>query len=153
LPGALESHLGGGQSPHRHFLRASWMLRGATAGFIGIAVASVFQCVGARSGVFDGVVAALVSLLVLILAARAWARRQPVAFAFASGGLTTWNRAGTAQYGQITGCAQWSGCLLALTLLSSGGTLAHVLIAADAVERDVFRELAVRARRGAHAVL
>ncbi|SAK55665.1 lipoprotein [Caballeronia arationis] len=129
------------------------MLLGATAGFVGVAVASVFQCVAARSGFLDGVIAALVAFFVLSLGARAWAGRQPVAFRFTSGGLTTWNRAGTAQYGQITGCAQWSDCLLALTLLSADGHEARVLIAADAVERDVFRELSVRARRGAHAVL
>jgi hypothetical protein len=129
------------------------MLRGATAGFICVAAASVFQCVAARSGCFDGAVAALVCLSILSLAARAWARRQPVAFRFASGGLTTWNPAGTAQYAQIIGCAQWSDRLLALTLLSADTGESCVLIAADAVGRDVFRELSVRSRRGAHTVL
>jgi len=37
------------------------MLLGATAGFVGVAVASVFQCVAARSGFLDGIIAALVA--------------------------------------------------------------------------------------------
>jgi hypothetical protein len=134
-------------------LRVSWMLRGATLAFVGVAVTSVFQCVAARSGWFDGGVAAATCLVALTAAAHAWERRQPVALRLGPDGLTTWDRTGAAQYRRITGCAQWSDRLLALTLLSANGRPAHLLVAADAVPREIFRELAVRARRGAQAYL
>ena len=85
--------------------------------------------------------------------AHAWQRKQPVAFRLGADGITTWDRSRIAHYRRITGCAQWSNQLLALTLLSADGRASHLLFAADAVERDVFRELAVRARRGAQAYL
>ncbi|SAL35984.1 lipoprotein [Caballeronia humi] len=129
------------------------MLFGATLGFIGVAVAAVFQCVAARSGFFDGGVVALTCVVALGACARSWQRKQPVKFRLASDGLTTWDRTGMAQNRRISGCAQWSDRLLALTLLSADGRASHLLVAADAVERGVFRELAVRARRGAQAYL
>lgn len=85
--------------------------------------------------------------------AHAWQRKQPVAFRLGTDGINTWNRSGIAQYRRISGCAQWSDRLLALTLLSADGRASRLLIAADAVDHDIFRELAVRARRGAQAYL
>jgi hypothetical protein len=146
LPGAFDYH-------DTFALRPSRMLFGATLGFIGVAVAAVFQCVAPRSGFFDGGVAASMCLVALSACAHAWQRKQPVAFRLGADGITTWDRSRIAHYRRITGCAQWSNQLLALTLLSADGRASHLLFAADAVERDVFRELAVRARRGAQAYL
>jgi hypothetical protein len=154
LPGAhVDFDETPGGSPRRHVLRASRLVRGAMVGFIAVAVVSVFQCVAARAGQFHACVAAFTCLAALCLFARAWERRQPVAIRHGPDGLTTWDRAGVAQYRRITGCAQWSDRLLALTLLSSGARSVSFLVAADAVGRDTFRELAVRARRGARAYL
>jgi len=62
--------------------------------------------------------------------------------------LTTWDRAGSAQYRRIAGCAQWSDRLLALILVPAEGRPASFLVAADAfANASAFRELAVRARR------
>ncbi|MEZ2351297.1 hypothetical protein [Caballeronia sp. RCC_10] len=60
---------------------------------------------------------------------------------------------GGAQYFSIIGCAQWSGRLLALTLSSGKNGRRTLLVAADAVDSDTFRQLAVRARRAASAYL
>jgi hypothetical protein len=84
------------------------------------------------------------------LATAAWSgeRRRPVAFEIGQDGLTTWDRAGNAQYRRIAGCAQWSDRLLALILVPAEGRPASFLVAANALANaSAFRELAVRARR------
>jgi hypothetical protein len=84
------------------------------------------------------------------LAAAAWngERRRPVAFEIGQDGLTTWERAGHAQYRRISGGAQWSNRLLALILVPAQGRSASCLLAADALaDTTAFRELAVRAGR------
>jgi hypothetical protein len=130
-----------------HGVRASQWMRGAVLAFIGLASASVFQCVSALSGLLDAGVAALT----VAIALGAWAyrgeRRQPVAFEIGQDGLTTWNRAGHSQYRRIVGCAQWSNALLALTLLSATNQRSPFLVTTDALDTDAFRELAVCAWR------
>ena len=84
------------------------------------------------------------------LATAAWGaeRRRPIAFEIGQDGLTTWDRAGNAQYRRIAGCAQWSDRLLALILVPAEGRPTSFLVAADALANaSAFRELAVRARR------
>jgi len=84
------------------------------------------------------------------LASAAWGgeRRRPVAFEIGQDGLTTWDRAGHAQYQRISACAQWSERLLALILVPAEGRSVSFLVAADALANaGAFRELAVRARR------
>jgi hypothetical protein len=135
-------------SPRRHPLRPSRFLWGATAAFVAVAAGSVFQCVAAYARPFTGCVAALAVTAALATAAWGGERRRPVAFEIGQDGLTTWDRAGNAQYRRITGCAQWSDRLLALTLMPSEGRPASFLVAADALANtSAFRELAVRARR------
>ena len=134
--------------PHRHAIRPSPLLRGATAAFVAGAAGSVFQCTAAYAGPFSACVAALT--LTAALAASAWGgeRRRPVAFEIGQDGVTTWDRAGNAQYRRIAGCTQWSNCLLALMLLPAKGRPVSFLVAADALANaSAFRELAVRARR------
>lgn len=134
--------------PRRHALRPSWFLWGATTAFVAVAAGSVFHCVAAYAGLFNGCVAALTVTAALATAAWGGERRRPVAFEIGQDGLTTWDHAGNAQYRRITGCAQWSDRLLALTLLPAQGRPASFLVAADALANaSAFRELAVRARR------
>ena len=134
--------------PRRHTLRPSLFLWGATAAFVAVAAGSVFHCVAAYAGLFHGCVAALTVTAALATAAWGGERRRPVAFEIGQDGLTTWDRAGNAQYRRITGCAQWSDRLLALILLPAQGRPASFLVAADALANTgAFRELAVRARR------
>jgi hypothetical protein len=135
-------------SPRRHSLRPSRFLWAATAAFVVVAAGSVFQCVAAYAGLISGCVAALT--VTAALATEAWGgeRRRSVAFEIGQDGLTTWDRAGNAQYRRITGCAQWSDRLLALILMPAVGRPASFLVAADALANiSAFRELAVRARR------
>jgi hypothetical protein len=134
--------------PRRHALRPSWFLWGATAAFVAVAAGSVFHCVVAYAGLFNGCVVALTVTAALASAAWGGERRRPVAFEIGQDGLTTWDREGNAQYRRITGCAQWSDRLLALILLPAEGRPASFLVAADALaDTCAFRELAVRARR------
>lgn len=135
-------------SPRRHTLRPSRFLWGATAAFVVVAAGSVFQCAAAYAGLLSGCVAALTVTAALATAAWGGERRRPVAFEIGQDGLTTWDRAGNAQYRRIAGCAQWSDRLLALTLVPAAGRPASFLVAADApADASAFRELAVRARR------
>jgi len=135
-------------SPRRHILRPSRFLWGATAAFVAVAAGSVFHCVAAYAGLSSGCIAALTVTAALATAAWGAERRRPIAFEIGQDGLTTWDRAGNAQYRRIAGCAQWSDRLLALILVPAEGHPASFLVAADALANaSAFRELAVRARR------
>jgi hypothetical protein len=132
----------------RHTLRPSRFLWSATAAFVAVAAGSVFHCMAAYAGLFSGCVAALSVTAALATAAWGGERRRPVAFEIGQDGLTTWDRAGNAQYRRIAGCAQWSDRLLALILVPAEGRPTSFLVAADALANaSAFRELAVRARR------
>ncbi|MEM5368873.1 hypothetical protein V4C53_22965 [Paraburkholderia azotifigens] len=123
----------------------------ATALFIVVALAAVYATVGARFGAGRAAMAGLVGFSVLALAAVRHGRDQPGAFKIGPEGLSIWNRAGILRaQGRIVGCSQWSDTLLMLWLEEDGGGLQRQLFAADMLERDVFRKLAVHARRAAH---
>ena len=134
-------------------MRPSRFLRGAIVGFIGIAGMSVFQCVFAHmqhSG--HAAVASVATIAALGLLALGWMRRQPVALELHGDSLTLLNRTGRDQpmrHMRIAGCAQWSGRLLALTLLDARGRREALLVAADSVDAETFRQLSVQARRAA----
>jgi hypothetical protein len=142
-----------GDSPRQHRIRASLFLRGAVLLFVAVATLCVFQCLAPRIGLADALVAAIVIMAALITVAYRSERRQPVAFQIGPDGLATWDRSGTARYRQITGCAQWSGWLLALVLSEPGGRSAPFLLAVDSASAHAFRELAVRGRRCAQVHL
>jgi hypothetical protein len=141
------SHPAGVESPRQHALRASPFLRGAALLFTVVAVACVFQCLSPRFGAWHGGVAATLTGLAPVAAAYRRERRQPVAFRIGPDGLTIQDAHGNAQYRRITGCAQWSNLLLALTLSDEAGRTSPLLVAADAAKPHAFRELAVRGRR------
>ena len=131
-------------------MRPSRFLRGAIVGFIGIAGMSVFQCVFAHmqhSG--HAAVASVATIAALGLFALGWMRRQPVALELHGDSLTLLNRMGQAHHTRIAGCAQWSGRLLALTLLDARGRRETLFVAADSVDAETFRQLSVQARRAA----
>jgi hypothetical protein len=134
-------------TPRHHEIRASWFLRGAVLLFTTVASVCVFQCLAPRVGLPDALIAAILVITALIAWAYRSERGQSVAFQIGPDGLTTWNRAGGAQYRQITGCVQWSERLLALILSDPRGRTVPFLLAADATTVEAFRELAVRGRR------
>jgi hypothetical protein len=137
-------------------LGRSWGLRCAVTGFIGVATLAVFRCVvenSTRAPIFDASVVAALCALALGALARAWERRQPPAFSLGIDGIVMFDARGGSRHLRITGCAQWSDILLALTLQPASGRPERLIVAADAVDPDTFRELSVRARRGAEAKL
>jgi hypothetical protein len=142
--------------PHREAgiaMRPSRFLRAALIAFTGVATTAVFQTVASRSTFFDATVFAIICAAALGLAARRWLRRQPVAIDFHADGLTTRTRQGDARHWRIVGCAQFGGRFLALTLSEANRRTNTLLIPADAIDSDTFRQLAVSARRAARAYL
>jgi hypothetical protein len=131
-------------------MRPSRFLRGALLGFVSVAGASVFQCVFAHSEHAGQAAAACAATVAALgLASYRWMRAQPATIDLHSDGLTLSNRAGKLRHTHIAGCAQWSGRLLALTLAGTRGQRETLLVAADSVDADTFRQLAVQARRAA----
>lgn len=131
-------------------LRRSVALRGATVVFILIAVAAVQACLAARLGALQAAPAAAAVLAFLTLAARRHWHAEPGAIKIGPDGLTVWNRAGhTLAQGRIAGCSQWSGRLLILALAGTSGRSRPLLIAADMLSAEAFRELSVLGRRAA----
>lgn len=133
-------------------LRPSAFLRGATVACILVAVAAVQVSLTARLGAAQSLPAVLAVLAVLTLAARRYWLAEPGAIKIGPDGLAVWNRAGQLiAEGRITGCSQWSGRLLILALTSMRGSSRPLLIPADALSADAFRELAVLGRHGSRA--
>ena len=131
-------------------LRRSVAMCSTTMAFILIAAAAVQACLAARLGALQAAPATLAVLASLLLGAwRHW-RTEPGAIKIGPDGLTVWTHAGQMlAYGRIAGCSQWSGRLLILALADASGRSRAILIAADALCADAFRELAVLGRRAA----
>ena len=145
MPGPASSH-----GASLITLRRSATMRCATAAFILIAVAAVQMCLAARLGVLPAAPATLAVLASLLLGAWRHERAEPGAIKIGPDGLAVWNHAGQMLVqGRIAGCSQWSGRLLILALADAGGRSRTLLIAADALCADAFRELAVLGRRAA----
>jgi len=131
-------------------MRPSRFLRVALLAFIGLAGASVFQCVFAHAEhVGHAAVASAATVAVLGLASYRWMRAQPRALSLHPDGLTIVSRTGETRHTRVAGCAQWGGRLLALTLADARGRRETLVVAADSVNADTFRQLAVQARRAA----
>ncbi|MPW17103.1 hypothetical protein GCT13_09210 [Paraburkholderia sp. CNPSo 3157] len=123
----------------------------ATALFIVVSVAAVWATVAPRFGVVRAAMTGTAVFAILALATVRHARNEPRAFKIGPDGVSVWSRMGTLRaQGRIVGCSQWSDCLLMLSLEDEGGKLHRLLIAADMLDPDFFRELAVLARRCAH---
>jgi hypothetical protein len=156
LPAGPGAHLAlsNGGSVQRIALRRSALLFGATAGFIALAVAAVCTTFAARFTLVDAAAAALVTLAVLCTAFAHYDRRLPASLKIGPDGMTVWNGAGRQiAQGRVAGCAQWSGSLLSIALVGDNGRTHTLLVAADMLHPEPFRELAVEARRAAHGAL
>jgi hypothetical protein len=117
-----------------------------------IAIAAVQAGLAARFGALQGAPAALATLAVLTFAAMRHWRNEIAVIKIGPDGLAAWNRAGEViAHGRITGCAQWSGSLLILALMGTHCRSYRLLIAADTLSADAFRELAVLGRHAGHA--
>ncbi|HEY4353073.1 MAG TPA: protein YgfX [Paraburkholderia sp.] len=143
-----------GGSSQRIVLRRSALLYGATAVFIAIAAAAVYTTLMPRAGWPHAAVAALAMLAVLCVVSLHDARRRPASLKIGPDGLTAWNHAGQpVAQGRIAGFAQWSGWLLSVALVSDNGRSRTLLVTADMLCSDHFRELSVQARRAAHGAM
>jgi hypothetical protein len=142
--------LNGGPS-RRIVLRRSAALHLTTAFFIVVAVAAVYTTLAAHFGIGHAACASLVIFAILSPAAFRHGRNQPGTLKIGPEGLSVWNRAGILRaQGNIVGCSQWSDSLLMLWLKDDSGRSHRLLLAADMLDRDVFLELAVLARRAAN---
>ncbi len=131
-------------------MRRSAALFGAAAVFILVAVAAVGATLAARVALSHAAVGALVTLFVLFAAMARYERNRPASLKIGPDDLSLWNRDGKLiAQGAIAGCAQWGGWLLTLALVGDNGRSRPLLIAADMLPADIFRDLAVRARRAA----
>ncbi len=140
----------GGPS-QRIALRRSAVLHLATLLFIMVAATAACVTVASHLGARAAIAAGLALCTILGTATVRWARAAPGALKIGSEGLTVWCRAGILRVqGRIARCSQWSDSLLMLHIEEDGGRVHRLLIAADMLGRDAFRQLAVLARRSAH---
>lgn len=120
-------------------------------GFSVVAALGVHSVVAPRAGEAAALVFAVALFAALLLAARIQARAQPAALAIGPDGIAAYDAAGRMlAHGRIAGSAQWAGRLLVIALAPhEGGRGVPVVLAADSLRREAFRELAVRARQAA----
>ncbi|MFP6558490.1 hypothetical protein WJ542_09205 [Paraburkholderia sp. B3] len=111
-----------------------------------MATAAVWTALAPWFGPARAVPPALAILAACGLSVAAWRRRQPAALEIGPDSFATYSNAGACLFqGRLTGASQWGSALLALSV-QDAARRATVLVAADAVGRAAFRELAVRAR-------
>jgi hypothetical protein len=133
-------------------LRRSVALYVATVVFALTASCAVYTVFVPRCGIAQALWFAAATLLVLTLGMLAYERRRPVALKIGPDGIAALNRAGAVMLaGRIVGFAQWTGLFLVLAVAGRDrkGRVTPLLIPADSLSPDSFRELAVRARHGA----
>ena len=140
-----------GDASRRIALRRSVAVRAATFAFALVAALALGSVVLPRGGDAAAVALAAATFGALTLAALAHERRQPAALGLEPDGVVAYDRAGgVVLRGRIAGCAQWADRLLMMAVLPHGGArAAPLLVAADALPAEAFRELAVRARHAA----
>ncbi|MDE1183686.1 hypothetical protein [Paraburkholderia sp.] len=96
----------------------------------------------------------LATIATLGLSAVGYWRNAPASVKIGPDGLSVWNRDGKLiAQGAVTGCSQWTGRLLIVSLAGGDGPPRwgrSVLIAAASLSAETFRELAVFCRRSAN---
>ncbi|NIE64917.1 protein YgfX [Burkholderia sp. Ax-1719] len=128
-------------------MRPSWVLQGLL--LIGIAIATLALLVTLTPG-FGGLWRALLPACSLAaaggLAFAAWRRAQPAYIEIGIDRFAAFSRSGACLMdGRLSGAAQWGGALLSL-VVEAGGQRRSLLVAADSVDAESFRLLAVAAR-------
>lgn len=128
-----------------------------------IATLAVYTCLAPRLGAWQAAPLTLAVAALLALCAARHDAAQPAALHIAMGEISAWNHAGELlARGRVVGCAQSSSCLLVLALEPEGGRrrgllrappgrARSLLLAADALPPNIFRELSVLGRRAAGA--
>jgi hypothetical protein len=132
-------------------LRRSVALSVAMVVFALIASCAVYTVSVSRCGIVQALWFAAATLSVLTLGMLAHERRRPAVLKIGPDGIAALNRAGAVTLaGRIVGFSQWTGLLLVLAVAGRDGRgrIAPLLIPADSLSPDSFRELAVKARHG-----
>ncbi len=133
-------------------LRQSALLRGAVSVFVLVASAAVFAGLPVQTGTPQAFLLALAVFVLLAMCALRYERKQPGLIEIGPDGWSVRDATGkSAAQGRIAGCAQWSDWLLVLVLATGTGRHKRLLVMADALAADAFRELAVAGRRGSQA--
>jgi len=136
-------------------LRHSITLQGLLAAWLIVTSAAVYTGLLRWLGAGSAGALTLAFAATGMLAAVGWWRKQPRFIELAPPGadphphtLTVFAHDGACvAHGRLAGCAQWGGWLLALAIDGEDGRRPRtVLVAADALTRAAFRELAVRGR-------
>ncbi|MGV2289067.1 hypothetical protein AAHK20_10160 [Trinickia sp. YCB016] len=133
-------------------LRRSVALLGAMVVFALIASCAVYTVAAPRCGIAQAVWFSAATLSILTLGMLAHERRRPAVLKIGPDGVVALSRAGEVLLaGRIVGFTQWTGLLLVLAVAvrDGKGRIGPLLIPADSLSPDFFRELAVRARHGA----
>jgi hypothetical protein len=140
------------RAAQRIALRRSFVMRAALTVFVLMATWAVYTVAAPQWGAWQAAPLTLAVAAWLTLCALRHERAQPVALKTGGDGLSAWDRAGRLLvHGRIAGCSQWSNRLLILALVQEDGRRRSLLLTADALPADVFRELSVLGRRGAGA--
>nr|WKF56807.1 hypothetical protein HUO10_001275 [Paraburkholderia busanensis] len=117
-----------------------------------VATWAVYTCAASHLGVVKAIPLTFAVAALLALRAASYVRGQPQALKIGVDGLAVWDRTGAlSAEGRITASAHWSDRLLALTLTPERGRKHTLLLAADALPREVFRKLSVLGRRAVGA--
>jgi hypothetical protein len=132
-------------------LRRSVAVRVAALAFACVAAVAVCAVVLPRGGHSAALALSAATFAALALAVRRHEHCQPAALRLEPDSIAAFDRSGGALYrGRIAGCAQWAGLFLMIAVVpTSGARVRALLVAADTLPAEAFRELAVRARHAA----
>ncbi len=135
-------------TPQRYTLRRSFFLRAALLAFGLVCACAVHAAFAPRAGAGPAGWFALATFVALALRVLAYERAQPASLALAPDGIVAFDSTGRpVRGGRIVGLLQWTRWLLVLRIAPHGpGRRWSLVIAADALPPEPFRELAVRAR-------
>ncbi|WP_413213909.1 protein YgfX [Paraburkholderia kururiensis] len=135
-------------APRRIALRPSGGLQIAVFCFIAVAVAAVHTSLAPWLGGWRALPLSLAVLALLALVSAALRRGAPAAIEIGPDAVSAFDRRGVrVAQGLIAASSQWGAWLLVL-VLASGRRRYSLVIPADALHPDAFRELSVIARCG-----
>jgi hypothetical protein len=127
-------------------LRPSWALQAILLAGILIASLAFYSTLAPWFGVWRALPLALALGAAGGLAFAAWRRAQPAFIEIGIDRFAAFSRAGACLVdGRLSGAAQWGGALLSL-VVEAGGRRRSLLITADSLDAESFRQIAVAAR-------
>lgn len=140
------------QAPAVIALRRSSALLAATLAFAFIAALGLYAVLAPLAGASAGLAFSVAGYAALVLAARAQGCGRAVALGLEPGSIAVYDReGGILLRGPIVGCTQWANRLLVIAVRPAARTrAASLVVAADSLDAETFRALAVRARHAAH---